>query len=794
MADRADRAQWARIAPQPGGLRIPSSIVRLSVGVACALFGILVELGLNQVVALAPWLIVAFIVGMVAAILGGLAGGVVAAAIGYAGQQLVVPAAVTAVAPMDGVAWQIDLAVAVAALLVGLWIRGLLVRPDGRRVGSRPAGQSANGVDGPRDVERDRGKGHVPRATSAQDAPERRGARRHRDGSFEEWPAADPATAAERAILAAVRDLAPDRTPVQVADALARHAVAVTGARGAIVYLRAEDGGFVARGRFGVPDLTAPDRVADIAATAAGTLPDRATGSRDAGVLELPFGRGAVRIGLIRFVGGLDPAAPPGRAGGTSEPPSPDPRGGPLVELLGLVAADALERSALSAAHRSAERKVSVAAGRVAILARLAAELVRATTVDEAGRTLVDLAVDDLAAGFAVVHVPADGTGRFRLAHGRGYPAGLAAREAVTDAATSGPVTKAALDGTIVEVSGEDGWRAAFPAASNVPAITGVRTITAIPMRSVGGLQGVLVIGWRDRADRLAADDDLLAIAADQGAQALERAALHAHDEEARRFQEAFIAVVSHELRTPITTILAGSRLLRRRLEGDARSAELSDDIVFDADRLSRIVDDLLVLSRLERRHLTLGDEPVHLDHLLGRIVGSEAARWPGHRMEIRSRIGGHVVRGDETYIEQVLRNLVSNAAKYSPEGSLVEVAIDDGPPGEIVVRVLDRGSGVARAEVDDLFSLFYRSPTTAASAAGAGIGLFVARRLVAEMGGRMWASPRPDGGSEFGFALAAYPVDEGDVSDEGADGEHAGEPVRDDDPADDRTRTAVGD
>jgi signal transduction histidine kinase len=88
-------------------------------------------------------------------------------------------------------------------------------------------------------------------------------------------------------------------------------------------------------------------------------------------------------------------------------------------------------------------------------------------------------------------------------------------------------------------------------------------------------------------------------------------------------------------------------------------------------------------------------------------------------------------------------------------------VAIDDAPTGDVEVRVLDQGPGIAPGEVDDLFTLFYRSPSTAASAAGAGIGLFVSRQLVTEMGGRVWAKPRPEGGSEFGFSLAPYPIDE---------------------------------
>jgi two-component system sensor histidine kinase KdpD len=117
-------------------------------------------------------------------------------------------------------------------------------------------------------------------------------------------------------------------------------------------------------------------------------------------------------------------------------------------------------------------------------------------------------------------------------------------------------------------------------------------------------------------------------------------------------------------------------------------------------------------------------------------------------------------VRGEETYVEQVLRNLLSNAAKYSPAGTAVEVVLDETPEGARV-RVLDSGPGVRTEEVDRLFQLYYRSPETAAKAGGAGIGLFVCRALVEAMGGRIWAAPRPDGGSEFGFILQRYADDE---------------------------------
>jgi signal transduction histidine kinase len=110
-------------------------------------------------------------------------------------------------------------------------------------------------------------------------------------------------------------------------------------------------------------------------------------------------------------------------------------------------------------------------------------------------------------------------------------------------------------------------------------------------------------------------------------------------------------------------------------------------------------------------------------------------------------------VTGDRTHLEQVVRNLLSNAAKYSGQGSDVEVRAEiDG--GQIAVRVLDSGPGVTQAEAESLFELFYRSPSTAKKATGAGIGLYVSRALIEAMGGRIWAQPRPEGGAEFGFTV----------------------------------------
>jgi PAS domain S-box-containing protein len=226
---------------------------------------------------------------------------------------------------------------------------------------------------------------------------------------------------------------------------------------------------------------------------------------------------------------------------------------------------------------------------------------------------------------------------------------------------------------------------------------------------------------------------------------------------ESSRAQEAFMGVLSHELRTPVTSIYGYSKLLQRPGMRD-NSMEIIADIEAESDRLYRIVEDLLALSRVQAG-ITVEGEPLLLQHLVEPLVHAELSRWA--LVKINLDIPGDLptVSGERTYVEQVLRNLLSNAAKYGgPDSSIDVVARQAGR--EVEVRVLDRGSGIAAAEVDQLFRLFYRSASTARQASGAGIGLYVCRGLVRAMGGRIWAAPRPGGGSEFGFSLPLAEID----------------------------------
>ncbi|MEO5964576.1 MAG: ATP-binding protein [Candidatus Limnocylindrales bacterium] len=234
-------------------------------------------------------------------------------------------------------------------------------------------------------------------------------------------------------------------------------------------------------------------------------------------------------------------------------------------------------------------------------------------------------------------------------------------------------------------------------------------------------------------------------------------------EREAARLRDAFIGVVSHELRTPITTIFGGTRVLARRwreMEPAARD-DILGDVVEEADRLYRLVEDLLVLTRVERGSLEVSDEPIHLVRVLERVTASEGARWPGvtFEMQVSSRLPS--VAGEDTYVEQVLRNLLGNAAKYGGPTSRVTITAE-ADADEVTLSVLDEGPGIDDAEAESLFDLFYRSAQVAHTAPGAGIGLFVCRQLVHAMGGRIRAETRPGGGAAFRVTLPRYADDEG--------------------------------
>ncbi|MBI3910617.1 MAG: DUF4118 domain-containing protein [Armatimonadetes bacterium] len=228
---------------------------------------------------------------------------------------------------------------------------------------------------------------------------------------------------------------------------------------------------------------------------------------------------------------------------------------------------------------------------------------------------------------------------------------------------------------------------------------------------------------------------------------------------EADRLKTALLSMVSHDFRSPLAGVKASvSSLLQDGQPLDAATQrELLEGIDQEADRLNRIVGNILALSRLEADAWRPQREPTPLEELVGTALGS-FSRDENRRIQVCLRPAIPEVWLDPTQIVQVLRNLLENALKYSPSGSPVELRVHQ-EGGEVVLEVLDRGAGLPRGEEHRIFEPFYRAPALRESALpGVGIGLAVCRGLVEAHHGALTARNREGGGAAFEIRLPIQP------------------------------------
>ncbi|MCL4242986.1 MAG: DUF4118 domain-containing protein [Dehalococcoidia bacterium] len=283
------------------------------------------------------------------------------------------------------------------------------------------------------------------------------------------------------------------------------------------------------------------------------------------------------------------------------------------------------------------------------------------------------------------------------------------------------------------------------------------RSLVLAPMVARGQILGVMSFLRVGASAAFDGDDyELAQQLARRTAISADNARLYAEARRANDAKDEFLGLMSHELRTPITVIHGGARVLRSRGEAIDRdtAAGLLRDIERESERLSRMLENLLALSRVELDHEVV-IEPVLLQRLLPGLLPALA---PGQGWEFTYATEGEpeAVAAEPGYIEHILRNLVGNAVKYSPPGTPIQIVLR-ARDGGAEVAVLDRGFGVSDEEAERIFERFYRSDRTSRLASGAGLGLAVCKRLVEAMSGEVWARAREGGGLEVGFSLPAY-------------------------------------
>ena len=427
-----------------------------------------------------------------------------------------------------------------------------------------------------------------------------------------------------------------------------------------------------------------------------------------------------------------------------------------VVSILGSSLLSAARDAAARARLRQAETEVALALSR---------EMSGEVDPAEALERLCREAVRDFAAPGAAVLKGADGRWAV-LAHAGGDASGRAPspeeRSIADRVASSGEV----------EGSGRTGLsksraRVVFPPGREA-AFASARSVTLVPLKVGDQVLGVL------RLDGPIGDtpfrehpEGLLSAIGGEAALAVHRAELAqaaAHAEalrEADELKSALLNAVSHDLRTPLASIIASAGSLQQTDVKWTNEERLgfAEAIETEAQRLNRLVGNLLDLSRIESGSLRPEKGWYDLGALVDEVVGRLKPVTARHNVSVSVAAELPPVALDYIEIDEVLTNLIENATKYTPEGTEIAITVRQSED-EVIVEVADRGAGIPAEALQSIFEPFYR--VGGSRVRGTGLGLAVARGLVEAHGGRIWAENRVDGGATFALTL---PVKSGDAT-----------------------------
>ena len=222
------------------------------------------------------------------------------------------------------------------------------------------------------------------------------------------------------------------------------------------------------------------------------------------------------------------------------------------------------------------------------------------------------------------------------------------------------------------------------------------------------------------------------------------------------RMKDDFISITSHELRTPLTAIRGSLGLVANDVLGPIpqEAHDVLDIALENADRLVRLVNDFLDMHRMESGHVALDPAEHPVGDLFAEVVRTTSPVAESARITITAEPTDLVVWADSSRVVQVLVNLVQNGVKFSPAGSVIELAAR-ARNHDVVVSVKDRGRGIPRDHLDHIFEPFHQvDASDSKERIGSGLGLAICRRIIDQHGGRIWVEQPRDGGSIFRFTL----------------------------------------
>ena len=293
-------------------------------------------------------------------------------------------------------------------------------------------------------------------------------------------------------------------------------------------------------------------------------------------------------------------------------------------------------------------------------------------------------------------------------------------------------------------------------------------SLLILPLRTRREMLGAMVIAAND--PERAIDDENLPLAevlAERASLAIENAKLYTEQVDARRkvedlsrLKDEFLSIASHELRTPVTSIKGYTQLAKTLIrENDLATSEEYLDIALDQiDRMSRLILELLDVSRIETGRLEIRREPIKWSSFVRDVVHHHPA-GSERKLHVSLPDTDKQVSGDRDRLEQVLGNLLENAAKYSPDGSDINVNVED-RGDQLVTAVCDRGIGIPADELGQVFERFHRGrQVSSTNYGGLGLGLYITKQIVERHGGTIWVDSKEKSGTTFYFSLPVVNV-----------------------------------
>lgn len=237
-----------------------------------------------------------------------------------------------------------------------------------------------------------------------------------------------------------------------------------------------------------------------------------------------------------------------------------------------------------------------------------------------------------------------------------------------------------------------------------------------------------------------------------------ERALMHKL-READRTKSDFVSILAHELKGPMTTVVGFGQMLDEHWQtmDDEKRSQFIKIVRKETQRLAHMVSDLLDVSRMESGNLRYEFEPMSMTDLIENVLTVHTSISAAHAVDLGLEPDLPKVVGDRDRLRQVLINLLTNATRYSPEGTEIRLeatAIEEDGRREVKVSVIDNGIGIAPGDSDRIFSKFAMLAKPAWTKKGTGLGLFITKAIVEAHGGRLWVESQVGEGSTFSFTV----------------------------------------